>query len=165
MVLNKIWDLIIANGPAQGLLKMLTEGAPEGTDPNLFRAFMRPGPLRDAVVDWETAARLMLRRMRNEQMHRPDEARQKLLDEVVTYPGVPTDWNAPDLADPLPVMTVTFERSGMRSSWFTTVTSLGTPQDVTLQELTIESFFPADEETEATIRAMNRSQGQGTRDV
>ena len=76
------------------------------------------------------------------------------MDEVVTYPDVPTDWNVPDLADPLPVMTVTFEKSGMRSSWFTTVTSLGTPQDVTLQELTIESFFPADEETEATIRAI-----------
>jgi transcriptional regulator with XRE-family HTH domain len=33
------------------------QGAPEGTDPNLFRAFMHHGPLRDAVVDWEDAAR------------------------------------------------------------------------------------------------------------
>jgi hypothetical protein len=96
----------------------------------------------------------MLRRLCNEQMHRPDEGRQKLLDEVVSYPGVCTDWNVPDHADLLPVMAVTFERFGMRSSWFTTVTSLGTPQDVTLQELTIESFSPADEETEALIQAM-----------
>jgi hypothetical protein len=94
------WDC-----PAKGLLKILTEGAPEGTDPILFRAFMRPGPLRDAVVDWENAAPTAQRTNA-----RPRRSRQKLLDEVVTYPGVPTDWNVPDLANPLPVMTVTFER-------------------------------------------------------
>ena len=86
------------------------------------------------MVDWENAAGVMLRRLRNEQLHRPDGARQQLLDEVAGYPGVPVNWNVPDQADPPPVMALTFERGGMRSSWFTTVTTLGTPQDVTLQE-------------------------------
>ena len=142
LVLNKTWDLVKANGPAQGLLKMLTEGAPADTDPNLFKAFMRPGPLRDAVVDWENAAGVMLRRLRNEQLYRPDGARQQLLDEVAGYPGVPVNWNVPDQADPPPVMALTFERGGMRSSWFTTVTTLGTPQDVTLQELHHRKLLP-----------------------
>ena len=154
MVLNKIWDLVLANTAAQGLMKMLSDGAPSNSEPNLFRAFMRPGPLRESVVGWEDAARVMLRRMRNEQIHRPDDARQALLDEVAKFPGVPSDWNVPEQKDPPPVQSVTFERGGIRTSWFTTVTTLGTPQDVTLQELTIESFFPANAETEAAIRRM-----------
>ena len=46
------------------------------------------------------------------------------------------------------------EKDGVRSSWFTTIATFGTPQDITLQELRIESFFPADEETESAARAL-----------
>jgi hypothetical protein len=38
--------------------------------------------------------------------------------------------------------------------FFTTLTSFGTPHDVTLQELRIESFFPADKETELSLRGI-----------
>ena len=117
-------------------------GADGAETPNLLRRFLAPGPQRAMIVDWEGAARVMLRRLRNEQLHRPDEERQRLLDEVATWPGVPTDWAAAGSVDPLPVFSVAFEAEGVRTSWFTTVTTLGTPQDVTLQELTIESFFP-----------------------
>lgn len=45
----------------------------------------------------------------------------------------------------MPVIPVRFEKDGRRHAYFSTVTTLGTPQDVTLQEIRIECFFPADD--------------------
>jgi hypothetical protein len=44
--------------------------------------------------------------------------------------------------------------SGLTARLFSTITTLGTPQDITLQELRIESFHPADAESEDLVRAM-----------
>ena len=43
---------------------------------------------------------------------------------------------------------MTFRKDGRSFRYFSAVTTLGTPQDVTLQEIRIEAFFPADETTE-----------------
>ena len=47
---------------------------------------------------------------------------------------------------------IEFRKGDLAMDFFSTVTTLGTPQDVTLQELRIECFFPADEETERCSR-------------
>ena len=46
----------------------------------------------------------------------------------------------------------TLERDGRVLSLFTTLTTFGTPRDITLEELAVELFFPADERTEAILR-------------
>lgn len=155
LVMNAHWDLYMANAPAGALMASLGLDAAQGEGPpNLMRLLLHPDGLRQSMVDWEDAARVLMRRARNEELHRPSEARRRLLDEVSAYPGVPQDLGDPlPGEDPMPVLGVTFERNGIRSSWFTMVTTFGTPQDVTLQELTIESFFPADAATEAAVRA------------
>ena len=156
LVINAHWDLYMANRPAQNLLASLgLTDMPGGGAPNLLRLLTHPDGLRNSMVDWEDAVRVLLRRARNEDLHRPNEARRRILEEVSTYPGVPADTGDPLPADdPMPVLTVTFERNGVRTSWFTMVTTFGTPQDVTLQELAIECFFPADAETETAVQAM-----------
>jgi transcriptional regulator with XRE-family HTH domain len=50
---------------------------------------------------------------------------------------------------PLPLLPVALSKDGTELSYFSLVTTVGTPQDVTLQELRVESFFPADETSEA----------------
>jgi hypothetical protein len=45
-------------------------------------------------------------------------------------------------------------RDALTLRYFTTLTGLGTPHDITLQELRIESFFPADEATEEASRRL-----------
>jgi hypothetical protein len=155
LVINAQWDLYMANAPATALIDSLgMNDLPGPGAPNLARMLLHPDGLRHAMVDWEHAARIVIRRARNEQLHRPNEGRRRLLEEIATYPGMPTDlYDDEDEGDPLPVLTVTFERDGVRSSWFTMITTFGTPQDVTLQELSIETFFPADDATEAAVRA------------
>jgi len=47
----------------------------------------------------------------------------------------------------LPIMSLTLEKDSMKASFFTTISTLGTPIDLATQELRIESLFPVDEET------------------
>lgn len=56
----------------------------------------------------------------------------------------------------VPVLPVVFERDGLRMSLFTVIATFGTAQDVTADELRIESLFPADAATEALFRATAR---------
>jgi hypothetical protein len=70
--------------------------------------------------------------------------------EALGYPGVPAQWRTPDFTrTPLPVIPVEFSKDGLGLSYFSAVTTLGTPQDAMLQEIRLESFFPADEATAA----------------
>ena len=64
--------------------------------------------------------------------------------------GVPAEWRSPDFArTPVPVIPIEFGKEGLVLSYFSTVTTLGTPQDAMLQEIRLESFFPADQATTA----------------
>jgi len=50
------------------------------------------------------------------------------------------------------VIPLELELAGNRLGWFSTIATIGTPQDVTIDELYIESMFPADDETERLAR-------------
>ena len=56
----------------------------------------------------------------------------------------------------VPVIPVSFRKHGRAYTFFSAVTTLGTPQDVTLQELRIECFFPMNAETERNVHALMR---------
>ena len=45
-----------------------------------------------------------------------------------------------------------FVKDGVALKFFTAITTLGTPQDVTAQEIRIETFFPSDEDTADLLR-------------
>jgi MmyB-like transcription regulator ligand binding domain len=80
----------------------------------------------------------------------PDAETVKLLEQALSFPGVPAEWRLPDFRQPpLPVVPVECEKDGLALSYFSTVTTLGTPRDAMLQEIRIESFFPADQATAA----------------
>ena len=147
LVFNRHWDLMMANMGAAALTQLLDLPPIDGPA-NLLRLTLHPDMLKPRLEDWESAARDMVLRARRE-AEPGDEVAMRLLDEVLAYPGVPEDWR--DLAaEPAkePFLTVTFNAGGRRLSWITTFTTFGTPHDITLQELRIESFYPADEATE-----------------
>ena len=78
-----------------------------------------------------------------------------LLAEVLAYPGVPKHLRRVNLTAPsLPVIPIRFRKNDRAFNYFSAVTTLGTPQDVTLQELRIEAFFPADPATEERARTL-----------
>lgn len=94
------------------------------------------------------AATSLVRRVRREATGgMTDEVAQRLLGEVLAYPGVPRPPAGADETPLLPIVPVRFARDGRELSYFSTVTTLGTAQDITLQELRIECFHPADKQT------------------
>ena len=88
----------------------------------------------------------------------PDASRRALQglnqrEEILSYPGVPKSWRASNRTEPLlPVVPVSFRKGDRAFNFFSIVTTLGTPQDITVQEIRIECFFPADAETERAAR-------------
>lgn len=153
LVFNRHWDLMMANMGAAALTSLLDLPPIDGPA-NLLRLMLDPNLLKPYIEDWEAVARDVILRARREAAP-GDEIVMRLLDEVLAYPGVPEDWRAPVAEQSTaPFLTVTFNAGGRRLSWVTTFTTFGTPQDITLQELRIESFYPADEATEKAAAEM-----------
>jgi hypothetical protein len=76
------------------------------------------------------------------------------LDEIFAYPGVPEAWRNPVVGALLPFVPVSFVKAERRFDYFSTVTTLGTPQDITVQEIRIACFFPANAATAEAARAL-----------
>jgi hypothetical protein len=72
-----------------------------------------------------------------------------LLDELMNYPGIAETWHQSDrTAQNTMLLTVHLKRDDLELQFFSTIATLGTSYDITLQELRIECLFPADEITE-----------------
>jgi hypothetical protein len=110
-----------------------------------------PGQLRPTIVNWQTVAAAVLRRARREVRGDSDPLR-RLIDDVVGLPGMrDLETFDPELAD-APFLPLEVRVGSRTMSWITVLASFGTPQDVTLQELRIESLLPLDERTEELAR-------------
>jgi transcriptional regulator with XRE-family HTH domain len=147
VVMNRYWDIVATNGAASRFFGMLLgDRTPPGAG-NVLRLMFHPEGLRPFVENWETVAQALVRRVHREAVGGAlDAAGRQLLSEILAYPGVPARWRSPDFGTPLvPVVPVTFRHGERTFRFFSAVTVLGTPQDITLQELRIEGFFPLDE--------------------
>jgi hypothetical protein len=118
---------------------------------NVIRLMFDPDGLRPFLRNWEDIAEALIRRVHREAVGGfPDAETVALLQQALGYPGDPSEWRTPDFrTPPLPVVPVEWEKDGLALSYFSTVTTLGTPQDAMLQEIRIESFFPSDDATAA----------------
>lgn len=112
-------------------------------------------PRRDDP-DSSSVAEALIQRVHREAVGgAPDDATTRLLAELLAYPDVPQHWSTPDhTVNAAPVLPIEFAKGDVVMRYFSTVTTLGTPQDITLQEIRIECFFPADRETEERARTM-----------
>jgi transcriptional regulator with XRE-family HTH domain len=147
VVMDRHWNVMRSNDAAASLFAFLLDGADAGDPPNVVRLMF--GPLRGHVANWDETGEALIQRVHREAVGGiPDPQTVGLLDEVLSLPGIPADWRTPDFsAGTLPMLPVAFSKDGLELSYFSMVTTVGTPQDITLQEIRVESFFPADERT------------------
>jgi transcriptional regulator with XRE-family HTH domain len=153
VVMNRGWDILQTNRAATRLFGFLL-GARRASQPaNVLRMMFHPRALRPFVANWESVAEALVRRVGREAVAGvPDDATRKLLAEILSYPGVPAALGRADGAPVVPVIPVSFRKGEHRFDFFSTVTTLGTPQDITVQEIRIECFFPADEASAQAAR-------------
>jgi hypothetical protein len=129
---------------------------------NMIRQIFDPDDLRPVLVNWEEVAGDLIRHLHNEVAAAPsDTVARALLDEVLAYPDVPARWRTRELgAAPVPLLTTVFRRGGQELRFFSTITTFGTPRDVTVDELHIECTFPVDEATAEFCRKLARDESE-----
>jgi transcriptional regulator with XRE-family HTH domain len=155
VVMDRHWNLINSNNAAKTFFGLLLAGTQAPEPPNVLRLMFHPDGLRPWVTNWEAVAPSLIQRVHREAIGGlPDPATLKLLEEITSFTGVSEALRRPDLNAPItPLLAVKFRKGKLALNFFSAVTTLGTPLDVTLQEIRIECFFPADEQTAAKAAA------------
>jgi transcriptional regulator with XRE-family HTH domain len=158
---DRYWNVLMANAGFVRLLTIVLGKAPAGlsamqvaTSPqvNLLHLLFDPDGLRRVIVNWEASAKALLNQAHRRLAWARDDRLKALIGNVLKYPGVPARWREAELdAPPALILPIELDFNGKVARMFSTVTSVATPHDVTLQDLHIEIFYPADIESEAIL--------------
>jgi hypothetical protein len=149
---------LLANAGAGRLVEFLVGPPAPGTPVNLADALVAPDVLRPYLTNWAEVAGYFVRSVEADAAADGTTATVELLKRLLSYDGVEAALAAPP-AGPAsgPVLPMLFRKGDVGLQLFTTIATLGTPQDVTLQELRIESFFPMDEATAQLFRNWSKA--------
>jgi transcriptional regulator with XRE-family HTH domain len=153
VIVDRLWNLVSANTAALSLFTV--DVAPALLEPpvNVVRLGLHPDGLAARTRNLPELSEHLLIRLQRQLAVSPDPELQALYDEVRRYPGVRHE--SPVVVDPTALLFVpmVFEApGGQELRLFSTLATFGTALDITLAELSIESFFPADPATEAWFR-------------
>jgi transcriptional regulator with XRE-family HTH domain len=151
VVMDRGWTVVRANGGAARLFGALLAPDPIPEPANVLRLMIEPGRVRERVANWAAVAPALLERARREAVGGVlDAETAALVERLRALPEVAALLREPEAgAATVPVLDVQFEVAGTTLSFFSVVSTLGTPLDVTAQELRVEAFFAADAETRA----------------
>ena len=157
-VLDRHWNVVLTNSAAGALAGLLPDQL-LGPPMNVFRASLHPEGLAAHTLDFDRWAAYLLLQLRRQVTITDDPGLIALEAEVIAYPNIVElsdrlDWAKPN--DP-PELLVPFrlDLGGIELSMFTTLTTFGTPRDITLDELAIELFFPTDTTTHEFFNEMS----------
>ncbi len=155
LAVDRHWNLVAHNA----LVPLLMAGAaPELVTPpvNVLRLSLHPDGLASRIANLAQWRAHLLERLQQQIAATGDAVLAALHDELAAYPVPRVGHDTPPAAGSFSSVVVPFQimTSGGLLSFITTTTIFGTPVDVTLQELAVESFFPADPQTAAALAAM-----------
>ena len=147
VVIDREWNVVTLNAAAA----MFLEGVHPDVlvpVPNVLRITMHPLGLAPRIVDLPELAHHLITRLHRQQMLTGDERLAELLDELTTYPGI-ADVAGQRFVETANEIAIPFKLSTTLGelSFLTAITTFGTAVDVTLAELSVETFFPADDAT------------------
>ncbi|WP_313313816.1 helix-turn-helix transcriptional regulator [Pulveribacter sp.] len=157
LAVDRHWHLVAANAAVAPLLAGV---APHLLEPpvNVLRLSLHPQGLGRRVANAAQWRGHLLHRLQQQFAATADAQLQALHDEIAAYPLALADAgqgrSEPALAAGAIAMPLQLRTDEGLLNLISTVTLFGTPVDVTLQELAIESFFPADEATRQALRRL-----------
>jgi transcriptional regulator with XRE-family HTH domain len=159
---DRHWNIVMANDAFVRFLTVTLGQPPAGLTAlqvskmprlNVLRLVFDPNQVRRIILNWDTIAKSLLNEAFRRLAWARDETLKKLITEILSYPGVPARWREPDLEAPHElILPMELSLDGKIARMFSTVTTIATPSDVTLQELHVESFYPADAETQVILQ-------------
>lgn len=148
IVVDRHWNCLLSNEAATRFFSKLIAPALASQN-NVLRSTFHPEGSRRWIVNWPEVERHHLSRAELEFGSAEDSVGAALLSEIRSYTNASTGVHAHTAPHPGNLLLPLHIRMGeLDLRLFTTIMTLGTPQDITLQELRIETFFPADPESE-----------------
>ena len=153
IVVDRRWNLVSFNQPASAVL---SDGvAPELLEPpvNTIRVTVHPNGLARRIVNFEEYSAHLMEQLHHEAVTTADPALFELEKELRGYPNVGEPSGTFDATASLFVPMVLRVADNLELTFFSTLTTFGKALDITVSELTIEAFFPADAATAAAVRA------------
>jgi transcriptional regulator with XRE-family HTH domain len=145
LVLDRYWNVIKTNEAAPRFFGSFVDLEARPRPRNLLDLMFDPAGMRPFVEHWELVAAGLLQRVYRESVGRVvDQKTMELLKNLAKYPGVKALSTIPRTHSP--VLPITFIRDSERFSYFSLITTVGTPQSITAQELRIECMFPQEAE-------------------
>jgi len=150
ILVDGAYNILRANEALSTLLGFLLGAEAAALAPtNAAEIVLHPDGLRPVMENWEEVGVWLIRRLRAEAMVETRDHRiGTLLERVLGWPGVREIERIAPVDRPLPpVLTLRFRRDDVRLALFSMIATLGTPLDVSLQDMRLELFFPADDAT------------------
>jgi transcriptional regulator with XRE-family HTH domain len=155
VVLDRYWNVIMTNDAAPEFFGHFVDMATRSGPRNLLHLMFDPDGMRPFIADWEGTARSLLSRVFRESVGRVIDPRtRELMATLLAYPGVEEAWKVTTSVESTPVIALSFEKDGRTFSFFSLVTTVGTAQTITTQEMRVECMFPLDDETETNYRTL-----------
>jgi transcriptional regulator with XRE-family HTH domain len=157
LVVDRHWGLVAANRALGVLVVGVSQDLLEPPI-NVLRLSLHPDGLAPRILNLQAWRTHLLERLARDALVTGDPALSVLHDELAGYPvlddGDRVDPAFGDIAVPLRI-----RQGGRQLSFLSTKTTFGTAVDVTVAELSIESFFPADRETARAMHALLEASG------
>lgn len=157
VVVDRLWNVHQQNEAATRMFSLtgdpvaLNDALGGGDAVNLALLTLHPNGYRRFITNWDQAAPAFVRRLRGEAVATGDARLKAQVDTFIELAGPMPE--AASIADPLlPVLPLELDLGGLQLSLFSVISTFGTPQDITTDELRIEAFYPNDETTAAFFR-------------
>ena len=150
VVVDRRWTLVTGNDA----LHVLTDGvAPELLAPpaNGLRAMLHPRGMAPRIANLAEYGAEVLRRVRRRAAITGDDELARLCRELESYPGIEAEPRAADTAATDIVLPLRLRVPDGELAFLSTISTFGTAVDITLSELAIEAFYPADAATATAL--------------
>ena len=159
VVVDRCWNVKMRNRAADLMLGI--GGDPAGMqraigadgELNLALLTVHPQGLRRYIVNWEQAGAEFVRRLKSEALASGDPHVQSRFAHYIELAG-PLPESDTVAASLMPVLPLALNIDGLELSLFSVISTFGTPQDITTDELRIEAFYPSDAKTAEFFRSL-----------
>ena len=151
VVVDQRWDLVTANAPALGILADGVAPSLMAPPVNVIRVCLHPDGLAPRIVNLAEYSQHLMIRLHRQALLSQDPGLAALLDEMKEYPGVESAASSAVDESSLLFVPLRLRVGEAVLSFFSTIATFGTALDITLAELAIEQFFPADPQTAAAL--------------
>jgi transcriptional regulator with XRE-family HTH domain len=154
-VVNRRYDVMMAIGAGRWMLATFTEDPTlSDVDCNMMHVLTHPRGMGRFIANREDVLRKVAGRLKRDlgHSHRRDDADEAALARADAALASLPDAPQSNLS-PIPMIGLHLARGALHLDLFTTIATLGTPLDITLQEIRIETFFPMNEATRLALAA------------